>query len=69
MSKADGTDVALFLSPWPETYCITFDEWKYTGRPCFYNKIGALSEANRQHGLHQASAGFLLKIAMALSMP
>ena len=37
---------------------MTFDEWKYTGRPCFYYKIGALSEAHRQHGLHHASAGF-----------
>ena len=57
-SKASGADLALFLSPWPETYCITFDEWKQSGRPCFYYKIGALDEKHRQEGLHQASAGF-----------
>ena len=57
-SKAEGADLALFLSPWPETYCISFDEWKRSGRPCFYYKIGALAEAHRQKGLHQASLGF-----------
>ena len=59
--KAEGTDLALFLSPWPETYCITFDEWKCTGRPCFYYSMGALAEAHRQHGLHHASASFSAK--------
>ena len=58
VSKAKGADLALFLSPWPETYCISFDEWKHSGRPCFYYKIGALAEEHRQKGLHQASLGF-----------
>ena len=58
LSKAKGADLALFLSPWPETYCISFDEWKRSGRPCFYYKIGALAEEHRQKGLHQASLGF-----------
>ena len=57
-SKAAGADLALFLSPWPETYCITFDEWKRSGRPCIYYAIGALAEPHRQQGLHQASEGF-----------
>ena len=57
-SKAAGADLALFLSPWPETYCITFDEWKCSGRPCIYYAIGALAEPHRQQGLHQASEGF-----------
>ena len=55
--KASGSDVALFLSPWPETYCITFDEWKLTGLACIYHKIGALAEPHRQRGLHRASLG------------
>ena len=58
---AAGADVALFLSPWPETYCITFEEWKRSGRACFYYAIGALAEAHRQEGLHQASAGFAVE--------
>ena len=57
-SKAAGADLALFLSPWPETYCITFDEWKRSGRACLYYAIGALAEPHRQQGLHQASEGF-----------
>ena len=60
ITKAQGSDLALFLSPWPETYCITFDEWKTGGRPCFYHSIGALAEAHRKQGLHQASQGFAL---------
>ena len=56
--KAAGVDLALFLSPWPESYCITFDEWKMTGRPCLYLAIGALEEPHRHTGLHQASSGF-----------
>ena len=57
-SKATGADLALFLSQWPETYCITFDEWKICGRACFYYALGALAEPHRRHGLHQASASF-----------
>ena len=57
---ASGADLALFLSPWPETYCITFDEWKCTGRACFYYAIGALAETHRQEGLHQASVAFAI---------
>ena len=57
-TKATGADLALFLSPWPETYCITFDEWKHSGRACMYYAVGALAEAHRQQGLHQASRGF-----------
>jgi len=57
--KADGCDIALFLSPWPETYCITFDEWKNSGRACYYNGIGAVIEAERQQNLHPASICFL----------
>ena len=57
-SKAAGADLALFISPWPETYCITFDEWKNSGRPCFYYRIGALTEPQRQQGLHPASEAF-----------
>jgi glycosyltransferase involved in cell wall biosynthesis len=60
-SKATGADLALFLSPWPETYCITFDEWKRSGRACLYYAIGALAEPHRQQGLHQASAGFAVE--------
>ena len=56
--KASGCDLAFFLSPWPETYCITFDEWKLGGRPCFYFATGALAEVHRQDGLHPASASF-----------
>ena len=37
-SKAAGADLALFLSPWPETYCITFDEWKCSGRPAYITR-------------------------------
>ena len=57
-AKASGADLALFLSPWPETYCITFDEWKRCGRACFFYSIGALAESHRHKGLHQASACF-----------
>ena len=55
---ATGADLALFLSPWPETYCITFDEWKSSGRACFYYAFGALAETHRRNGLHQASESF-----------
>ena len=58
---ATGADLALFLSPWPETYCITFDEWKSSGRACFYYAIGALAETHRQDGLHQASESFAIE--------
>ena len=57
--KADGCDIGLFLSPWPETYCITFDEWKNSGRACYYYGIGAVIEAERQQNLHPASICFL----------
>jgi len=60
-TKAAGADLALFLSPWPETYCITFDEWKRSGRACLYYAIGALAEPHRHQGLHQASAGFAVE--------
>lgn len=56
--RSSGCDLALFLSPWPETYCITFDEWARTGRACFFVAIGALAEPHRQRGLHPASRGF-----------
>ncbi len=56
--KADGCDLALFLSPWPETYCITFDEWVATGRASFFIAIGALQEAHRHQRLHPASRSF-----------
>ncbi len=56
-TRASGCDLALFLSPWPETYCITFDEWRNSGRACLYYAIGALAEAHRQIGLHPASRG------------
>lgn len=61
LTKASGVDLALFLSPWPETYCITFDEWKMTGRPCLFLAIGALEEPHRHTGLHQASSGFAVE--------
>ena len=48
---------------------MTFDEWKYTGRPCFYYKIGALSEAHRHTACTMHRQVFLLKIVTALSMP
>jgi len=56
--KANGCDIGLFLSPWPETYCITFDEWKNSGRACYYYGIGAIKEAKRQENLHPASVCF-----------
>ena len=54
-SKAAGSDLALFLSPWPETYCITFDEWVHGGRACLVHPIGALAEPQRLRNLHPAS--------------
>lgn len=54
-SKAAGADLALFLSPWPETYCITFDEWARGGRACLVHPIGALAEPQRLRDLHPAS--------------
>jgi glycosyltransferase involved in cell wall biosynthesis len=57
-ARAGGCDLALFLSPWPETYCITFDEWARAGRACFFIAIGALAEAHRQQALHPASRRF-----------
>ncbi|MFZ0407319.1 MAG: glycosyltransferase [Cyanobium sp.] len=56
--RAAGCDLALFLSPWPETYCITFDEWVLAGRACFFVAIGALAETHRQRPLHPASRRF-----------
>ena len=56
--SAVGCDLALFLSPWPETYCITFDEWTRAGRAAFFLAMGALAEAHRQRGLHPASRRF-----------
>jgi len=56
-AKAAGSDLALFLSPWPETYCITFEEWKSGGRACLFYALGALGEPQRQRGLHPASRG------------
>lgn len=56
--RAAGCDLALFLSPWPETYCITFDEWSRAGRACFFIAIGALAEPHRQRQLHPASRRF-----------
>jgi hypothetical protein len=56
--KAAGCDLALFLSPWPETYCITFDEWVDVGRACYFVSIGALAEPHRQQKLHPASRSF-----------
>ena len=58
-TKANGCDIGLFLSPWPETYCITFDEWKNSGRACYYYGIGAVIEAERLKNLHPASVCFL----------
>lgn len=55
---ASGCDLGLFLSPWPETYCITFDEWAHAGRASFFIAIGALAEPHRQQGLHPASRPF-----------
>lgn len=55
---AGSCDLALFLSPWPETYCITFDEWVRAGRACFFIAIGALAEGHRQRALHPASRRF-----------
>ena len=57
-ASAAGCDLALFLSPWPETYCITFDEWTRAGRAAFFLAMGALAEAHRQRGLHPASRRF-----------
>lgn len=57
--KSKGSDLALFLSPWPETYCITFDEWKNTGRAALFFQLGALGETHRHEGLHPASRGFM----------
>lgn len=57
-ARAGGCDLALFLSPWPETYCITFDEWARSGRACFFIAIGALAEAHRQQALHPATRRF-----------
>lgn len=57
---ASGCDLALFLSPWPETYCITFDEWARAGRASFFIAIGALAEPHRQQALHPASRRFSL---------
>lgn len=56
--RAAGCDLALFLSPWPETYCITFDEWARAGRACFFVAIGALAEPHRHRDLHPASRSF-----------
>ena len=56
--RSSGCDLALFLSPWPETYCITFDEWTRAGRACFFIAIGALAEPHRQRHLHPASRRF-----------
>jgi glycosyltransferase involved in cell wall biosynthesis len=57
-AKSSGCDLALFLSPWPETYCITFDEWALAGRACFFYAIGALSESHRYRQLHPGSRRF-----------
>lgn len=57
-AMADFCDLAMFLSPWPETYCITFDEWIFSGRACFFVAIGALKEAHRHRLLHPASRSF-----------
>ena len=68
MSKAEGTDLALFLSPWPETYCMTFDEWKYTGRPCFI-RLALCQKPIVCTACTMHRQVFLLKIVTALSMP
>ena len=57
-AMANGSDVALFLSPWKETFCIAFDEWAAGGRPAFYYSIGALSEKHRQENLNTYSRSF-----------
>lgn len=57
-ARAAGCDLALFLSPWPETYCITFDEWALGGRACFVYAIGALAEGHRHRHLHPGSRVF-----------
>ena len=49
---------SIFINHIKIEYCITFDEWKHSGRACIYHAVGALAEAHRQQGLHQASKGF-----------
>lgn len=57
-SLALGADLALFLSPWPETYCMTFDEIAALGLPIFFYEMGAMAEPHRRESLHPMSKSF-----------
>lgn len=50
MLRADGVDLALLLSIWPESYALTFDECLQAGVPVIALDHGAIADRVNRHG-------------------